>query len=228
MRSGAVNFLCAHSLLVCSLLSLLSCGGGSATQPVAGAQQADPLKILTTQPAEGVVGQNYSFQIEMSGGGPPFTWSLVLGSLPPGVSLNANTGVLAGTPTQEGNYSFTVKVADSTFSGQQASMQSLSITVSPPALSITTPSLPGGIVGQPYNFQLQATGGISPYTWSILTGSLAPGVELNELTGEISGTPTQAGTTPVTIQVMDSSSPQNLARLILGGAESQPSASSSN
>lgn len=212
----SIQFLCA-----CSLLILPSCGGSSAIQRDVRTSQASPLKIITTKPADGAVGQNYSFQLQTTGGGPPLNWSLVLGNLPPGVSLNANTGTMAGIPAQGGSYSFTVEVTDSSFSGRQASMRSLKMAVSASALAIATPALPDGTVGQPYNVQLQASGGILPYTWSILQGSLAPGVQLDPLTGEITGTPTQAGTSQVIIEVMDSSFPQSMARLILGGPESR-------
>lgn len=213
------------TLLACSLLNLTSCGGSAIHQAV-GSRQVDPLQIVTTQTAKGIVGQNYSFQMQSSGGGPPFNWSIVLGGLPPGILLSGQTGLVAGMPTQAGNYSFTIEVTDSTFTGQQASMESLSIVISVPNLTITTLNLPDGIVGQSYSFQLQAWGGTLPYMWSIVGGSLAPGVQLDPLTGKITGTPTQAGTSMVTIQVTDSSSPQNIARLILGGADPGEPASS--
>src|SRR5579863_2983016 len=153
MRSRARKVLSVHSALACCLVSLTSCGG-SANQPGGGTQQASPLKIITTQPVEGRVGQTYNYQMLSSGGGPPLTWSLALGNLPPGVTLNRDTGLMAGIPTRDGNYSFTVDVTDSSFNGPETSMQSLSITVSVPALAIATPSLPDGIVGQPYDVQL--------------------------------------------------------------------------
>ncbi len=73
-------------------------------------------------------------------------------------------------------------------------------------ITITTPSpLQSGTVGVPYSVTLAATGGTAPYTWSRASGELPPGLELNEATGEISGTPTAAGTFGFTIRVTDSS-----------------------
>jgi hypothetical protein len=73
-------------------------------------------------------------------------------------------------------------------------------SVSP--LSITTTSLPYGTRGVPYSFQMVATGGRQPYTWSY-TGSLPAGLTLNSSTGLISGTPTTGGSFTVTITVRD-------------------------
>lgn len=55
--------------------------------------------------------------------------------------------------------------------------------------SITTTSCPEAFIGQPYTCRLQATGGTLPYTWSITSGTLPPGLTLDPATGIISGTP---------------------------------------
>jgi putative Ig domain-containing protein len=85
----------------------------------------------------------------------------------------------------------------------------------PPQLTITTTSLPNGTVGAPYSQQLSATGGTTPYSWSLISGSLPAGLTLNATTGVISGTPTTAGTSPFTAQVADSGSPQQSAQRAL-------------
>jgi len=77
-----------------------------------------------------------------------------------------------------------------------------------PPLAMTTTTLPGGTVGVAYSQPLAATGGTTPYTWSIVGGSLPAGLALNTSTGLISGTPTTPGTSSFTAQVVDSASPQ--------------------
>ena len=133
---------------------------------------------------------------------PPYSWAIDSGILPPGLSLDPATGVLSGTPTTPGNYSFTVRVTDG---AQTYAWRSFSLTVNvPPKLTITagTP-LPAGGVGTAYSFTLTAAGGTPPYAWEMAGGSLPPGLGLNTATGQISGTPTSVGTYPFKIRVTD-------------------------
>ncbi|RMD79932.1 MAG: hypothetical protein D6809_02435, partial [Gammaproteobacteria bacterium] len=74
---------------------------------------------------------------------------------------------------------------------------------SPAALAVDTSVLPEATVGLAYGFSLQASGGITPYAWSIAAGSLPPGLSLDPATGAISGTPTTAGSYSFTVQVTD-------------------------
>ena len=136
----------------------------------------------------------------------PFTWSITSGSLPAGLSLDSSTGAITGTPTTIGNVSFTVQVKDA---NSLTGTKNLSINVRG-AVSITTSSLPGGTVSIPYSATLTATGGVLPYTWTVSSGSLPPGLTLTSNAdgiGPISGTPTTIGTSTFTLQVADSESP---------------------
>lgn len=78
-------------------------------------------------------------------------------------------------------------------------------------LFITLNSLPDATIGQAYSTTLQAIGGTTPYAWNISSGALPDGLTLNSSTGTISGTPTTAGISSFTVQVIDSSSPQRTA-----------------
>ena len=81
--------------------------------------------------------------------------------------------------------------------------QALSITIvsAPADLVITTTTLPGGTVGTAYSQTLAATGGITPYSWSISSGTLPAGLSIGSSTGLISGTPTTPGTSNFTVRV---------------------------
>ncbi len=77
----------------------------------------------------------------------------------------------------------------------------------PPPLTITTASLPGGQVNLAYSQTLAATGGLTPYSWSISTGALPAGLTLNAATGVISGTASAVGASSFTAKVTDSEAP---------------------
>lgn len=162
-----------------------------------------PLTITTSSLLNGAVNSAYSQALQASGGVPPYTWSIMLGALPSGLGLNASTGVISGTPTATGASSFTVKVTDAS---ANAATANLSITINT-TLTITTTSLPGGSVSNPYSATVQASGGVTPYTWSVTSGTLPAGLTINASTGVISGTPTTIETSNFTVTVTDSESP---------------------
>jgi Putative Ig domain len=164
------------------------------------------LTITTSSLPNGTVGIAYSQTAAVTGGTTPYTWSISAGSLPSWANLNATTGVITGTPTATGTANFTVQVTDSTSPTHALATQALSITINP-ALSITTSSLPTGSVGSVYSQTVAVTGGTTPYTWSISSGSLPSWASLNTTTGAITGTPTTTGTANFTVQVTDNASP---------------------
>ena len=79
--------------------------------------------------------------------------------------------------------------------------------VAPAPLVVTTTTLQRGAVAVPYRAMLAAAGGVRPYRWSIAAGALAPGLTLNAVTGEVTGTPSRTGTFSATVQVTDSANP---------------------
>jgi hypothetical protein len=168
--------------------------------------QATKLAISTTTLPGGTVNAAYSQTLAATGGVTPYSWSLASGTLPTGLTLSA-TGVISGTPTATGTFSFGVKATDAE-TPAQSSTQALSITIAAPALSVTTTSLPSGVVGKAYvGATLQSSGGQPPVTWSISVGTLPAGLNLNASTGAISGTPTTAGSSTITVKATDSSTP---------------------
>ena len=172
-----------------------------------------PLTISLTPLPQGVVGSAYTGTLAATGGTSPYTWSITTGQLPAGLSLAASTGIISGTPTASGSYSFGVTVVDSEASPQSASTTvTLSVVAAqtasaPTALSIGTSSLPSGTIGSAYSTSLIASGGTAPYTWSFVSGNIPAGLSLNTSTGLLSGTPTTTGTGTFTVAVADSESP---------------------
>jgi hypothetical protein len=170
---------------------------------VAGPQRA--LEIITPSLPNGEVGIAYNATLTASGGQTPYTWSVVTGNLPTGLSLNASTGVVSGMPTAAGNFTFTLKVEDSS-PVKKNDTRGYTVAIAPARLQITTPTLPDGRINVAYSITVQATGGISPYTWSISVGNLPAGLTLNASTGVISGMPTATGDFNFTVMVADSAS----------------------
>lgn len=163
--------------------------------------------ITTSSVPNGTVGVAYSVTFAVNDGTPPYVWSKALGTIPAGLALSSG-GMLAGTPTLVGTYSFTVKVTDKkNRSYQQAYSCTISAAPAPaPTLKITTTTLAAGVVGTPYSVSFAATGGSTPYTWSVTLGNLPAGLSLSS-GGALSGTPSTANTYSFTITVTDSSSP---------------------
>ncbi len=178
-------------------------GGGSGgvppVTPVGGAAGGDG-PWLTIEPAAlppATQGGAYSVTLTALGGtGSGYTWSA--GALPPGLSLSGAT--LSGTPTTAGSLSAVIRVKDS---GAAIGSRDYTIDVVPAGspLAVAT-TLPAGTPGVSYSQPLTATGGTGPYSWSIASGALPPGLSLSGAT--VSGVPLAGGTFAGTLQATDS------------------------
>jgi hypothetical protein len=145
-----------------------------------------------TLPA-GTAGTAYNQSVSASPAG-SYTYSVTSGALPPGLTLHAATGALAGTPAAGGTFAFTLTAA----AGGCAGSRSYSLTIVCVGVSFTPASLPGVIAGVPYQQSLS----VSPagtYTFSLQQGNLPPGLNLDAATGVISGLATAKGTYQFTV-----------------------------
>ena len=147
-----------------------------------------------------IMGTSYSQQLTSTGGAGTLTWSVSAGLLPAGSVLNAATGLISGTPTTVGAYSFTVQVADSV--GTPPGSRPYTGTVIAPLQFVTT-SLPAGTQGIFYSTILVSSGGLAPIAWSLEDSTLPPGLALNTSTGAITGTPTSASSASVSFAARD-------------------------
>jgi large repetitive protein len=156
-----------------------------------------PLSInqAALTPKLALVGSSYSVQLSASGGGTQ-TWSVAEGSLPGGLQLSSS-GLISGTPTATGDFSFKVRVSDGTRSATQA----YSLVVVQP-LKIAPVAVPGGEVGVSFALSPDAAGGKAGYTWS--AANLPAGVAIDAATGRVSGSPATPGSFPVKLTVTDS------------------------
>jgi hypothetical protein len=262
------------------------------------AQSAEHISIQTLLPTA-IVGSNYHQVLSVSGGQPPYTFAVSQGELPPGLTLNPQTGNISGTPTRAGSFAFTILVSGAptgrlvlpgdplgnplgdtgaraytvtvvscancvtvqispanasvaaggqvqfaalvsntsntavTWAASAGSMSanglftapgstgakgitvtassvaepaaqaSAPVTIAGSEFTITTSSVPLARVSKPYTELLTARGGQLPYQWRILSGSLPAGLQLSASTGTLTGSTTQVGTFPFTIEVTD-------------------------
>ena len=167
------------------------------TITVEGGAPAVPLSINQSAlaPKATTLSVSYSFQLTAAGGGNQ-TWSVVEGSLPSGLQLSSS-GLISGTPTATGDFTFKVRVTD----GSRSATQTYSLAVVQ-QLKIAPITAPTGEVSLAFRVQPAANGGKAGYKWS--ASGLPAGVAINADTGEVGGRPSAAGTFPVKVTVTDS------------------------
>ncbi|MGX9786958.1 putative Ig domain-containing protein [Janthinobacterium lividum] len=159
----------------------------------------------STVPAA-AVGSAYSQSVTAANGTGPYGYAISAGTLPAGLTLNAATGVLSGTPTAGGVFNFTVRATDSsTGSGPYSGARAYSMTVTAPTITVAPTVMPAMIAGVAYSQGIAAGGGTAPYSYAITGGSVPTGLSL-AADGTLSGTPTAAGPYNFTVTATDSSS----------------------
>ncbi|MHB8057001.1 MAG: Ig-like domain-containing protein [Desulfuromonadaceae bacterium] len=173
-------------------------GQAAATRSLSLSIYAKPAVTVTSLPA-GNINTAYSGTLAASGGQVPYTWSISAGALPSGLMITPATGIISGIPTVAGTSYFTVQVKDA---NQTAATKSLAITLYAP-LAVSTASLANGFTASAYSQSLAASGGLTPYTWSVISGTLPDGLALNATTGVISGEPLTKGFSTFAVQVKD-------------------------
>jgi hypothetical protein len=158
------------------------------------------------------VGVAYNQTITASGGTGPYTFSVTAGALPTGLLPLTSGGIISGTPTTAGTFTFTVTATDKNgCTGLQAYTIVINAPTCPPITLLPAPPLPQGTVGVAYNQTITASGGTAPYTYSV-SGTLPTGLSLNTGTGAITGTPTAVGVFSFIITARDA----NLCTGLLG------------
>src|SRR5271157_159802 len=136
-----------------------------------------------------------------SGGTPVYTWSIP--SPPPGFPFSLSSGgLLQGTGGVATTWNFTVQVVDAMSPADTAS-HLFTMQVTSSTLIIFTTTLGSGEAGVAYSKTLQASGGVPPYTWSLVAGTLPTGITVST-GGILGGTTNQTGNFSFTVQVQDS------------------------
>ena len=167
-------------------VSLTGTGGTASSAPT-----------VTTQPANQTVtaGQTATFTVVAAGTAPlAYQWQKNGANIAGATSSSYTT---PATTAADSGSKFGVVVSNSA-----GSITSSSATLSVTSLAISTMSLPAGMVGQGYSAQLNATGGTTPYAWTVASGALPAGLTLSS-SGVISGVPSAAGASTFSAKVTD-------------------------
>jgi hypothetical protein len=190
MWGGAAGVYTISSITFTGAISATSDAGGLISLPYG----PGSLAVTIASFPQGRSGEGYGSSLSAAGGTAPYSWSIAAGALPTGLAIVG--AEITGTPTAAGDFPFTLRVDDA---ADHSATGDFTITILAP-VSITTSSLPAGTVGTAYYATLAATGGSTPYTWSLYGGSLPSGLTISEA-GVISGTPGHAGTSTFTARV---------------------------
>jgi hypothetical protein len=157
---------------------------------------------ITTQPGNVAVttGQTATFAVATTGTAPlSYQWKKDGNAI---AGATASSYTTPATSASDNNATFSVTISNA--AGTVASNDAvLTVRSQTSALTISTSSLPNGVVQGQYSATVQASGGTTPYAWTVLSGQLPAGLTLSGTSGMISGTPTAAGTASFTISVHD-------------------------
>jgi hypothetical protein len=189
--TGIISGTPTQSGLFASTISA-SNGNGTGSRSLEITILPQPPVISSETTANGTVGSAFSYQITASNSPTSFAAT----TLPVGLSLNASTGAITGTPSAAGNTTITLSATNSGGTGSG----NLMIRVAPATPVITSATTANGTVGSAFSYQITASN--SPTSYAATT--LPAGLSLNATTGAITGTPSVAGNTTVTLSATNS------------------------
>lgn len=182
------------------------CGGDNKSQRQFVFNVAPGLSIQQQSVPGGTINQPYSLQFTalsvtnlnpVQGSPAQPTWSIKSGSLPAGVTLSSS-GLLSGTPTAQGSFTFVVQATG----GNTSDTETETLTVRQP-LVLSAFGVAKAEVGIAFSHAQTASGGSGTFTWSITKGALPSGLVLGT-DGKITGTPAVAGRYSFTVTATDS------------------------
>ena len=168
----------------------------------------NPLLVANLQPTlpEALEGSPYNYVYQVTGGLPPYTWTggcttSTFQCSSAGVAFDTATASYFGTPNLPGLIPFNIGLSDS---GNPPQQRFSFVTLPVIGLLRPTSTLPPIVVGQPVQIALGTAGGVPPFNWSLVSGSLPAGLSFSSPAGLITGAPTQVESQPITVGLQDS------------------------
>ncbi len=176
-------------------------GGCDISHPIVTNPSGNTVTVTNPGNQTSTVGSAVSLQIHASdSGGATLTYSA--SGLPAGLSINSSSGLISGTPTTAGTSSVTVTATDSTGASGSASFSWTVNSQTGNTVTVTNPGNQTSTVGSAVSLQIHASdSGGATLTYS--ASGLPAGLSINSSSGLISGTPTTAGTSSVTVTAKD-------------------------
>lgn len=180
-----------------------------------------PLRESIAALPEARVRVAYSATVRGAEGAGPFTFTLIQGSLPSGMTYDAASSRITGATEVAGSYPLLFRLQDSGGSLGDAAVTLVVRAAAVPTLTFSGAALPEGRVNEAYRFSLSSSGGTAPYRYMLIGGSLPAGVALSS-EGVIAGTPTQSGSFSPVVRSTDANGTTAQATFTLNIRVAQP------
>lgn len=182
-------------------ITLIPCRAGSA-----------PAIATNSLPNARVCSRYSQYLLGTGGFGSVYQWAVTAGSLPPGFSLDIDSGEISGTAASAGSYLFTVTLQSPGFPSVDKNF-TLTVDPQPGPLGIVTTSPTAGNLGAWYVESIDVENACEPVTFRISGGLLPEGLMLDAVAGLITGLPTKDGIFPFDLTVRDSAGNEATASL---------------
>lgn len=169
----------------------------------------------TTNLPSGLINTPYNATISQTGLAGTVTWSAT--GLPSPLVIDANTGVISGTPTAISNSTVIVTVTGTGGANTCSSTITYNLVIACANVTFAPTTLINGTIGSVYSQTLAQTGMTGTITWAVTTGTLPTGLDLNGTTGAITGTPTTTGTSNFVVSISNGACavPQNYSIVVV-------------